>query len=115
MLAPPEKNTQSGPHADSLQHLARKGPPMKYLLAGFLPLLLAASAHAQENEAEKLFRAMEKKVRTAKAFDVSCSYEINKSKSKADLLLTQDNKARLKVIGRASFDVISDGKQSKSN
>jgi outer membrane lipoprotein-sorting protein len=79
-----------------------------------------AQAQAQDNEAEKLFRGMEKKILAAKAFEVKFDYQIAKRKAKGELLVTQDNRLRLKVAGhaedkpKASFELVSDGKKIKS-
>jgi outer membrane lipoprotein-sorting protein len=78
----------------------------------------------QENEAEKLFRAMEEKIHRARAFrvavDIKITAERQKGKDqggqlKGSLILTQDNKARLtlrgKVAGEAmNREMVSDGK-----
>lgn len=77
-------------------------------------------AHAQDNEAEKLFRNMEKKLLAAKALEITFEYQIGKQKkARGELLVTQDNQLRLKVVGhfeekpKAGFELISDGKQIK--
>jgi hypothetical protein len=78
----------------------------------------------QENEAEKLFRAMEKKIREARAFrvavDIRITAEREKDKDqgghlKGSLILTQDNKARLTIRGKVAGEavdreIVSDGK-----
>src|SRR5262245_50624474 len=87
------------------------------LFAGLLPLSLA-----QDNEAEKLFRDMEKKIKGAKAFEVHFAYQLEKTTTKGSLLLTKDNKTRLRLNGpfhfggkrNASFELVSDGKQLKT-
>jgi hypothetical protein len=92
---------------------------------GLLAVALAAPALAQGNKAEKLFRAMEKKIKAAEAVEVAFTYQVEdltrrKWTTKGTLLLTKDNKARLKVSGyfggnqAAPFQVVSDGKQLKT-
>ncbi len=44
---------------------------MRYVLSALLVLALLPRALAQANEAEKLFRAMEKKITQAEAFKVA--------------------------------------------
>lgn len=81
---------------------------------------LLSSTLAQDNEADKLFRGMEKKLLAAKAFEVKFDYQFEKRKAKGELLVTQDNKVRLKVVGhfeekrKAGFELVSDGKQVKT-
>jgi outer membrane lipoprotein-sorting protein len=97
---------------------------MKYiamLACGLLAAAFVPAARAQDNAAEKLFRAMEKKIRSAKALKVVFTYQLEGKTTKGSLLLTNDNKARLQVRGPfsfgvkrdASFDLISDGKKLK--
>jgi internalin A len=78
---------------------------------------------AQGNEAEKLFRAVEEKIKAAKAvqftFDIEMKGKDKQAKSNGSLLFTKDNKARLKTIGNESgkdvtIEMISDGKRMKS-
>jgi outer membrane lipoprotein-sorting protein len=69
-----------------------------------LPLL-----PGQENEAEKLFRDMEKKVLAARVFSVTGEMQVHgskgdKSKVEASLLLGQGNKARVKVTTHVGGD-----------
>jgi outer membrane lipoprotein-sorting protein len=86
-----------------------------------LAAALVPAAPAQENAAEKLFRAMEKKIRSAKALEVVFTYQFEGKATKGSFLLTNDNKARLRVSGPFSFGVkgdagfvlISDGKKFK--
>jgi outer membrane lipoprotein-sorting protein len=75
------------------------------------------------NEAEKLFRAMEKKIDAAKAvqvtFDIEMKGKGREGKYKGSLLFTKDNKARLKMTGKergkkVTREMISDGKQLKA-
>jgi outer membrane lipoprotein-sorting protein len=94
--------------------------PLSVLLLG----ALLPSALAQDNEAEKLFRAMEKKIQTAKAFQVAFTIETKGDiketlgSFKGCLLLTNDNKGRMKIsgvhLGQArNWEMVSDGKQVK--
>lgn len=95
---------------------------MRYALSLLLlpALLSVALAQDNDNDAEKLFRAMEKKIKAAKAFEVTFSYDLNKRKAQGALLLTNDNKARLKVKGHfgekrnAAFELVADGKRLKT-
>lgn len=92
---------------------------MRYVLSLFLAPALAAPALAQGNEAETLFRGMEKKLRGAKAFEVAFDYQLGTRKAKGELLVTRENQVRLKVSGafeesKASFELISDGKKVKT-
>jgi hypothetical protein len=78
----------------------------------------------RENEAEKLFRAVEKKISDARAFQVTVEIKIiaerEKGKDqggrlKGSLILTKDNKARLTVRGKVAGEamdreIVSDGK-----
>jgi outer membrane lipoprotein-sorting protein len=95
------------------------------LASGLLAVALVPPALAQDNEAEKLFRAMEKKIRTAGAVEVAFTYQVEdlarkKWTTKGTLLLTKGNKARLKVSGyfggnqAAPLQLVSDGKQLKT-
>lgn len=96
---------------------------MRYLLSGLLVLNLVPTILAQGNEAEKLFRAMEKKIIQAKAFKVVVAIETGRDTKrpgsfKGFLLLTKDNKARLKFSGVdfgevRRWEMVSDGKQIK--
>src|SRR2546430_1528863 len=65
-----------------------------FLVVGILP-----SGRAQDQEAEKLFRDVEKKIKGAKALEIALSYQINGKTAKGSLLLTKDDKARLRVNG----------------
>src|SRR5262245_26129071 len=93
---------------------------MRYALSALLlPASLSLSL-AQDNDAEKLFREMEKKIKAAKAFEVTFSYQVENRKTQGELLLTNDNKARLKINGavgdkrNAKFELVADGKQLKT-
>jgi outer membrane lipoprotein-sorting protein len=82
----------------------------------------SGAAWAQDNEAEKLFRDAEKKLKDAKAVQVVFTYELQAKAAKGSLILTNDNKVRLQVSGQfyfgvkddASFELVSDGKQLKT-
>jgi hypothetical protein len=79
---------------------------------------------AREDEAEKLFRAMEKKISAARAFQVAFEITIIAAREKGkeqggrlkgSLLLTKDNKARLTIRGKTAEgamnrELVSDGK-----
>jgi outer membrane lipoprotein-sorting protein len=106
------------------QGLPRKVDTMRYVLALLLlPALLGlSSALAQENEAEKLFRAVEKKIKAARAIQVASEIHLQEKekqgKFKASLLLARDDKAQLKLSGELDgkemkMEVLSDGKQLK--
>src|SRR5262249_8223786 len=95
---------------------------MRYALSLLLLLALIRLALAQENEAEKLFRDVEKKVRAAKAFQVAVTIEAKGNAKdrvgdfKGSLLVTNDNKARLKISGDdfgegRNWQMFSNGKQ----
>jgi outer membrane lipoprotein-sorting protein len=82
-------------------------------------LLLASRAVAQENEAEKLFRALEKKVRAAKSLEVvfegSGTGGDIKAKFKGKLLVGDGNRFRIEteaaVDGKKNHSLLaSDGK-----
>lgn len=89
---------------------------------GLLAATLLSAAHAQEKDAEKLFRDMEKKIKDAKAFEVVFTYQLEGKTTKGSLLLTNDNKTRLRLNGpfyfgvknKAKFELVSDGKQFKT-
>jgi outer membrane lipoprotein-sorting protein len=91
------------------------------LAVGLLAVVLVPAAWAQDNEAEKLFCEMEKKLRGAKTLEVVFTYQLEGKTTKGSLLLTNDNKARLQVSGRFSFgarrdasiELVSDGKKLK--
>jgi outer membrane lipoprotein-sorting protein len=83
---------------------------------------LLSAAQAQDKDAEKLFRDMEKKIKSAKAIEVAFTYQLEGKTTKGSLLLTNDNKTRLQLNGpfyfglkrNAKFELISDGKQFKT-
>jgi outer membrane lipoprotein-sorting protein len=91
------------------------------LACSLLAAALVPSVRAQDNEGEKLFRAMEKKIQTARAFRVAFTIKGQGDMDRvADfrgaLLLTNDNKARLTArgddVGEARrWEMVSDGKQ----
>jgi outer membrane lipoprotein-sorting protein len=97
-----------------------------------LTLMLVAlapwPAAAQENEAEKIFRDLEKKIKAANAVQVTVEIEIRAIKGREDqsklkdnvstanafLLFTKDNKARLRMSGEYfGMELVSNGKQLK--
>src|SRR5262245_47799855 len=97
---------------------------MRYVLSVLLWSVPLPVALAQDNEAEKLFRDMEKKILAAKSFQITFDYQIEdltrkKRTTNGILLLAKDNKARLKISGYfggkrdAPFELVSDGKQLK--
>ena len=77
---------------------------------------------AQDKEAEKLFRDMEKKIKRAKALEIAFTFQLNGKTAKGSLLLTQEDKAQLRVRshyypgvqGKPTFELISDGKRFKT-
>ena len=93
-----------------------------------LPLTLLAvavwPAAAEENEAEKLFRAMEKKVRAARTLRVRFDAQITDARGKkwdlkGSLVLGEGDRFRMestgKLFGEAiNFTVISDGTNARS-
>jgi len=95
---------------------------MRCALSLFLFPALVPLSLAQDNDAEKLFRDMEKKIKAAKAFEVHFAYQLDKTTTQGSLLLTKDNKTRLRLNGRfhfgakrnASFELVSDGKRLKT-
>jgi outer membrane lipoprotein-sorting protein len=95
---------------------------MRHILSILLWSVLLPVALAQDNEAEKLFRDMEKKLHAAKAFQLAVTIETKGDTKdrvgsfKGSLLLTNDNKARLKISGddfgeARNWEIISNGKQ----
>jgi outer membrane lipoprotein-sorting protein len=92
------------------------------LALGFLGAALAPEALAQDKEAEKLFRDIEKKIKGAKALEMVFTYQLEGKKAKGSLLLTKHDKARLRVSGHyypgvernPRFELISDGKRFKT-
>ncbi len=92
------------------------------LALGFLAAVLVPTALAQDKEAEKLFRDMEKKIKEAKALEIVFTYQLNGKTAKGSVLLTKDDKARLRasghyypgVEGNPSFELVSDGKRFKT-
>lgn len=83
-----------------------------FLAVGVLPAALA-----QDKEAEKLFRHMDKRIKGAKALAIDFTYEFNGKTAKGSLLLTQEDKAQLRVRGhyypgvqgKPRFELVSDG------
>ncbi|HYV35910.1 MAG TPA: hypothetical protein VE988_09420 [Gemmataceae bacterium] len=92
---------------------------MRWLLAAVL-LMVAAPAYAQQNDAEKLYRTMEKKIASAKSLKVACDADGEfggaPAKMTASTQLADGNKARIDFtieIGGMNFKValVADGKQ----
>jgi outer membrane lipoprotein-sorting protein len=97
---------------------------MATLACGLLAAALLSPALAQDNEAKKLFLAMEKKIAEAKAFKVAVVIDTKGETKdmvgsyKGFLVLTEDNKARLQVSGVdfgevRRWEMVSNGKQLK--
>src|SRR5262245_14368268 len=90
---------------------------MRYALSLLLFASLLPLSRPPHTEGDELFRDMEKKIKAAKAFEVTYSYQVENRKTRGELLLTNDNKVRLKVSGHvgdkrnAAFEVVSDGKK----
>jgi outer membrane lipoprotein-sorting protein len=87
--------------------------------SGLLAVALARPALAQDNEGEKLFRAMEKKIRADEPVEVAFTYQVGNRTAKGSLLLAKDNKARLRLSGnfgdeQAKIELVSDGKRLKT-
>jgi outer membrane lipoprotein-sorting protein len=87
-------------------------------------MLVAAPAYGQENNAETLFRAMEKKVQSAKAVHVVCDGQVTsmdmKSTMKGDVRLAEGEKVKMLLEvdagGKAmKWTRISDGKKVYSS
>jgi len=111
----------------------REKHDMRYVSSVLILLTLLPVAQAQDNEAEKLFRAMEKKITAADAIQVTVAIELraikgsgNESKLKewrrllkvrkasGFLILTKDNKAQMKIRGAnvgLNMEMVSNGKQ----
>jgi outer membrane lipoprotein-sorting protein len=91
---------------------------MRWLVASSVGLALALPAPGQDDEAEKLFRSMEKKVAGARAVLVRFEYRIapgkvGEKRIKGRLALAPDNRLRVVVEGPeegSSGTVVSDGK-----
>lgn len=101
---------------------------MRYVLSILLLPALLPVALAQDNEAEKLFRDMEKKIKAANAVQVTVEIELRAikgrekeskigdgvSKAKGSLVLTKDNQARLRIRDEyLGITLVSNGKQLK--
>jgi len=96
---------------------------MRYALSLLLLPALASAAPAQDREAEKLYRDMEQKIRSAKAVQFGVTLEIQGPAKedrggtiKGSVLFTKDNQARLKIGGevngeKLNHEIVSDGKQ----
>jgi hypothetical protein len=77
---------------------------MRWLVAAAM-VLMAAPAYGQDNEAEKLYRAMEKKVREAKSIRVIWNAEFDFGIVKGETIkgvsqLADGNKLRIEFEGR---------------
>lgn len=72
---------------------------MRYVFSVLQLLALLPVAAAQDNEAEKLFRDMEKKILAAKSFEVTFDLQLEKKKTKGSLLLTHDGEAWARLSG----------------
>src|SRR5436309_10597282 len=99
---------------------------MRYAMAILVMSAALPPSFAQDNDAEKLFRAMEQKIKSAKAIRVSTDIELRANKSreeeskigngvskeKGTLLVTKDKRARLTIRNEyLGITLISDGKQ----
>jgi outer membrane lipoprotein-sorting protein len=94
---------------------------MRWLLAATV-LVLAAPIYGQDKDAEKLYRAMEKKVREAKSIKVLWEAELQNQpgesgKVKGSTHLADGNKARIEFAGSlkgtdGKLLLVSDGKQT---
>src|SRR5437016_4324735 len=97
---------------------------MRWLLTLALLAVTAWPAAAQENDAEKLFREMEKKVRAARTlqlrFDASITgADAKKGNVKGTLILGEGDKLRAEAEGNlfgeeSKFTQVSDGTDMKS-
>src|SRR5215510_14285294 len=92
---------------------------MRWLLTA-VALLIVTPVYAQENEAEKLFRAMEKKLTSAKSLKVASTADFDLGgqviKFKGSTQQAEGNKARIEFEGEAfgmafKMTLISDGMQ----
>src|ERR1700730_8935350 len=101
---------------------------MRYGLSVLLVTALLPTAQAQDNEAEKLFRDLERKIKAANAVQATVDIELRAikgseedskladkvSKATGFLLLTKDSKVRLKISGEyLGMELVSNGKQLK--
>src|SRR5206468_9943516 len=103
----------------------RKVHLMRYALSVLLLSALASPALGQDREAEKLFRDMEQKIRSAKAVQFTVTVELQGQEKerggtvKGSVLLTSDNRARVKLDGevfgeKIQRELISDGKRVRA-
>src|SRR5882724_655987 len=90
-------------------------------ISAFAVLILAGPAFGQQNDAEKLFRAMEKKIRDAKGvkmgFEIDAAVDKNIDKMRGVVTVTEGNKARLEVSGTTdgkqnAMTIVADGKMA---
>jgi hypothetical protein len=92
------------------------------LALSFLVAGLAPTALAQNKEAEKLFRDIEKKIKVAKAIKIVFTFQLDGKTANGSLLLTKDDKAWVRasghyypgVEGNPTFELVSDGKRFKT-
>jgi outer membrane lipoprotein-sorting protein len=97
---------------------------MRCALILLLTTMLQLPAAAQENDGEKFFREIEKKIKAADAIQAASSISIQVQGKevvfKGSLLLTKDNKARLLLNGNEgglpfNVEMVSDGKLVRMN
>jgi outer membrane lipoprotein-sorting protein len=82
---------------------------MRWLMAIGI-IVLAPPAQSQQNDAEKLFRAVEKKVREAKSLNVVYKLESNEGTILTGRIqLAEDNKARIEMEGRLGAGELGGG------
>src|SRR5436190_11228455 len=101
---------------------------MRYAMAILVMSAALPPSFAQDNDAEKLFRAMETKIKAANAVQVKTDIELRAikgredetkigngvSKGKGALLVTKDNRTRLTIRNEyLGLTLISNGKQLK--
>lgn len=72
---------------------------MKVLCVMVLLLGSVVSLHAQENEAEKLFRAMEKKIVSSLACEIKFEYKMQKGSAKGTMLVAGEKQFHLTISG----------------
>jgi outer membrane lipoprotein-sorting protein len=94
---------------------------MRYALSILLFPALCSPVLAQDKDAEKLFRDVEKKIKAANAVEITFEIEVKKKKLKGSLFHTKDNKTQLKISGdlgqgdrKGTLELVSDGKLIKA-
>lgn len=93
---------------------------MTRILAIALAMIAPALAPAQDDDAEKIYRDLEKRILAAKAHQVEMTYTFGKQNAnKVEMVITQDNKFHMKTTGpfqkpKSGYELISDGKDLKS-